>query len=160
MLIEDEVKVASRVGGVKWGVVYLVKLPFGVQWVTISSWRNWELGEWQSPRKRFAEGHFVDGQCLSGSWAGEMRKTVGCRLHKGNGLGKGMRRKYWKGYNVRDEKERTENGALENTTGGGIQGRESVITSDTLGARWQVGLKPVEDRAMDAEPMKGEWVRC
>jgi len=29
----------------------------------------------------------------------------------------------------------TENGALGNTAGGGILGRESVITSDTEGAR-------------------------
>jgi len=29
---------------------------------------------------------------------------------------------------------------------------ESVIASDTEGARWQVGLKPVEDRATDTEP--------
>jgi len=36
---------------------------------------------------------------------------------------------------VHDEKQGTENGALGNTTGGGIQGRESVITSDTKGAR-------------------------
>jgi len=36
---------------------------------------------------------------------------------------------------VHDEKQRTENGALENTTGGGIQGREGVITSDTEAAR-------------------------
>ena len=36
---------------------------------------------------------------------------------------------------VHDEKQAAENGALENTTGGGTQGRESVITSDTEGAR-------------------------
>jgi len=34
-----------------------------------------------------------------------------------------------------DEKQRNENGALRDTTGGSIQGRESVITSDTEGAR-------------------------
>jgi len=32
-------------------------------------------------------------------------------------------------------KGRTENGAMGNTTGGRIQGRKSVITSDTEGAR-------------------------
>jgi len=36
---------------------------------------------------------------------------------------------------VHDEKQGTENGALGNTTGGGTQGRKSVITSDTEGAR-------------------------
>ena len=35
---------------------------------------------------------------------------------------------------VHDEKQRTENGALGNTIGG-IQRRESVITSDTEGTR-------------------------
>ena len=39
------------------------------------------------------------------------------------------------GGSVHDEKQRTENGALGNTTEGGIEGRESVITSDTEGAR-------------------------
>jgi len=36
---------------------------------------------------------------------------------------------------VHDEKQRTENGALGDATGGGIEGRESVITSNTEGAR-------------------------
>jgi len=36
---------------------------------------------------------------------------------------------------VHDEKLWTENGALGNTTGGGTQGGESVITSDTEGVR-------------------------
>ena len=36
---------------------------------------------------------------------------------------------------VHDEKQGTKNGALGNTTGGGTQGRKSVITSDTEGAR-------------------------
>ena len=50
---------------------------------------------------------------------------------------------------VHDEKHGTEIGALGDTTGGGTQGRESVITSDTEGARWQVGLKPVKAKAVD-----------
>ena len=86
--------------------------------------------------------------------AGKMRETVGCRLHKGDGSGTGRRWEYWGG-SVHGEKQRTENGALGNTTAGGIEGEESVIKSDTVGARWQVRLKPVEDRAMDAEP---RWV--
>ena len=45
--------------------------------------------------------------------------------------------------------------ALGNTTGGGIEWQEREGVSDTEGARWQVGLKPVENRAMDAEP-RGE----
>ena len=39
------------------------------------------------------------------------------------------------GGSVHDVKQRTKNGALGNTSGGGTQGRESVITSDTEGAR-------------------------
>jgi len=39
------------------------------------------------------------------------------------------------GGNVHDKKQRTENGGLEDATGGGVEGRESVITSDTEGAR-------------------------
>ena len=39
------------------------------------------------------------------------------------------------GGSVHDENQRTENGALGDATGGGIEGRESVITSDTEGAR-------------------------
>ena len=39
------------------------------------------------------------------------------------------------GGSVHDEKQRTENAALRNTTGGGIEGRESVVSSDTEGAR-------------------------
>ena len=37
-----------------------------------------------------------------------------------------------------------------NSTGGGIQGRESIITADVEGARSQVRL--VENRAIDTEP--------
>jgi len=37
--------------------------------------------------------------------------------------------------NNHDEKQGTENGALGNNTGRGTQGPESVITSDTEGAR-------------------------
>ena len=70
--------------------------------------------------------------------------------HKGGGSGRERRWEYWGG-SVHDEKQRTKNGALGNTTGRRIQGRESVITSDAEEARWQVGLKPVEDRAMDTE---------
>ena len=36
---------------------------------------------------------------------------------------------------VHDEKQRTGDGALGNTEEGGIQGRESVVTSDTEGVR-------------------------
>ena len=36
---------------------------------------------------------------------------------------------------VHDEKRRTENGALGDATGGGVKGRETVITSDMEGAR-------------------------
>jgi len=39
------------------------------------------------------------------------------------------------GGSVHDKKQRTENGALGNATGGGVEGRESVITSETEGAR-------------------------
>jgi len=39
------------------------------------------------------------------------------------------------GGSVHDENQRTENGALGDATGGGIEGRESVITSDTEAAR-------------------------
>jgi len=39
------------------------------------------------------------------------------------------------GGSVHDKKQRTENGALGHATGGGVEGRESVITSDTEGAR-------------------------
>ena len=35
------------------------------------------------------------------------------------------------GCSVHDEKQRTENGALGDATGGGVEGRESVITSDS-----------------------------
>ena len=45
------------------------------------------------------------------------------------------------GGSVHDEKQRTENGALGNTTGGGAQGRKGVITSDTEGARWHIKRK-------------------
>jgi len=38
------------------------------------------------------------------------------------------------GGSVHDKKHRTENGALGDATGG-VEGRESVITSDTEGAR-------------------------
>ena len=56
------------------------------------------------------------------------------------------------GGSVHDEKQRTKNGALGDATGASIEGWESVIASDTEGAGWQVGLKPVENRAMEAEP--------
>ena len=36
---------------------------------------------------------------------------------------------------VHDEKQGTKNGAMGNATRGGTQGRKSVITSDTEGAR-------------------------
>jgi len=36
---------------------------------------------------------------------------------------------------MHDKKQRTKNGALGNATGGGIERRESVITSDMEGAR-------------------------
>jgi len=57
-----------------------------------------------------------------------MRKTIRCRLHKGSGSGK------WgdestQGVVYMMKSKRTENRALGNTTGGGTQGRESVITS-------------------------------
>ena len=39
------------------------------------------------------------------------------------------------GGSVHDEKQRTENGALGDATGGGIEGRESVITSNREEAR-------------------------
>ena len=39
------------------------------------------------------------------------------------------------GGSVHDKKQRTENGAMGEATGGGVEGRESVITSDTEGAR-------------------------
>ena len=39
------------------------------------------------------------------------------------------------GGSVHGEKQRTENGALGNTTAGGIEGEESVIKSDTVAAR-------------------------
>jgi len=39
------------------------------------------------------------------------------------------------GGSVHEEKQRTENSAFGDATGGGIKGRESVITSDTEGAR-------------------------
>ena len=42
---------------------------------------------------------------------------------------------------LHNEKQRTENGTLGDATGGCIQGRESVITSDAEGARWQVALR-------------------
>ena len=56
------------------------------------------------------------------------------------------------GGSVHDEKQRTMNEALGDATEAGIEGWESVIASDTEGARFQVRLKPVEDRAMEAEP--------
>jgi len=37
---------------------------------------------------------------------------------------------------VHDKKQRTENGALEDATGASIERWESVIASDTEGARW------------------------
>jgi len=39
------------------------------------------------------------------------------------------------GGSVHDKKQRSENRALGDATGGGIEGQESVITSDTEGAR-------------------------
>jgi len=42
--------------------------------------------------------------------------------------------KVLRGWCIYDEKQRTENGALGNATGRGIEGRESVTTSDTEGA--------------------------
>ena len=39
------------------------------------------------------------------------------------------------GGSVHDEKQRTENGALGDATGGGVKGRETVITSDMEEAR-------------------------
>jgi len=39
------------------------------------------------------------------------------------------------GGSLHDKKQRTENGALGDATGGGVEGQESVITSDTEGAR-------------------------
>jgi len=39
------------------------------------------------------------------------------------------------GVSVHDKKQRTENGVLGDATGGSVEGRESVITSDTGGAR-------------------------
>jgi len=39
------------------------------------------------------------------------------------------------GGSVHDVKQRTKNGALGDATGGGIEGRESVVTSDTEGSR-------------------------
>ena len=40
-----------------------------------------------------------------------------------------------RGGSVHDEKQRTKNAAMGDIIGGGKQGRESVITSDTEGAR-------------------------
>jgi len=39
------------------------------------------------------------------------------------------------GSGVHDEKQRTKNRALRNTTGRGIQGRQMVVTFDTEGSR-------------------------
>ena len=80
-----------------------------------------------------------------------MRKTVGVICIKVVIEWKGGDESAESG-SVHDEKQETQNGTLGNTTGGGTQGRKSVITSDTEAAMWQVGLKPVEDRAMDTQP--------
>jgi len=61
---------------------------------------------------------------------GERRKKVECRLHNVGGSGRGIV------YMI--NKQGTQNGALgQNTIGRGIglHGRESMITSDTEGAR-------------------------
>jgi len=50
---------------------------------------------------------------LSRSSAGKMRKTAGCRLHRGDGEGKGGDESA-EGDSVDNEKQRTENGALRN----------------------------------------------
>jgi len=73
---------------------------------------------------------------LSQSWLGIMRKAVGCRLHKGGDSVRERDESTERG-SVHDEKQMTENGAfgIGNTTGRGIQRRESVITSDMEGAR-------------------------
>ena len=39
------------------------------------------------------------------------------------------------GVSVHDKKQRTENGVLGDATGGSVEGRESVITSNTEGAK-------------------------
>ena len=44
---------------------------------------------------------------------------------------------------VYDEKQRTENRALRNATGGGVHGRQNIITFHTEGARCEVELKPI-----------------
>ena len=43
---------------------------------------------------------------------------------------------------VHDGKQWTKNGALGNTTGGGTQVRESVVTSDTEGAKTRLIREP------------------
>jgi len=125
------------------------QVVFWVQWVRIQSWRNWELGDWQSFRKRFAE-----GQCFSRSWAGEMRKTVGCWLHKGGGWGKERKWEYWVGlvYMMKSKGPRTEPWGTPQEELYKIE--KVLLHLDTEGARWQVGLEPVKDRAMDVEPRR------
>ena len=71
---------------------------------------------------------------MSRSWAGKRRQQLRVVCIKVMVKGTREDESAERG-SVHNEQQRTENGALETTTGGGTQGRECVITSNTVGAR-------------------------
>ena len=86
VFIKDEAKIASRVGGGQWGVVYFGQ--YCCLWAGILSWKSWELAVIQ---EEICCRVFWRLIFLSQSQVDERRRTVKCYLHKGGGWEKGKR---------------------------------------------------------------------